>query len=100
MDNNKIISMNEPFTDSCKSISECKSLIRITHALSFYQNAIDDTSLDLLQCNTLNDYFKLHPNLMEDYGHIIYSHISEDIDGSQYLSINKYILKKFYQNVY
>ena len=68
---NRIISMDEEFTDSCKSILECKSLHRICNSLHFYQNAINDSSLDSLQCNILNDYFRRYSNLMNDYGHLL-----------------------------
>ena len=62
--------MNIPFTNKCKSISECLSLKRIAKALNFYSMAINDDKLDEITCSILCDYFTNYSSLLDDYFHL------------------------------
>jgi len=85
--------VNGQFTNGCSSISECDSLKRISVALKFYSAVINDNNLDDTTCSRLEDYFFNYRCLLDDYFHLLITHIDNDPDGSQFQAINDYLQK-------
>ena len=78
---------------SCVSISSCPSIKRIGAALNFYSVCIKDNNDNVfsdINQSLITDYMISHGSIMDDYIHILVSHI----DGSHeiFLEIYKYLI--------